>query len=252
MQLRLGRMSAVNVSDCSAQLTCETCGCQPRAHDEIILTNLRGNRASFHHLHSPSWIPSWLCWLSLHVSNSVNFLIKLKRKLLLLGRALLSTYWHYFSLSTHVIIKRCKMIEKIRENNRICVFCSHSVLITGCVSTRSAVLSDGNVGQAFWGSSDLGWEVTHGEVLAVLCVEIVCWMVICAGKCKEWGKRLCCRRKTAVSQCVKTNTHLYYNSSVCVKRESTEVYSGIRSRRRKGGRAYELKGFCFLRKAAIQ
>lgn len=29
--------------------------------------------------------------------------------------------------------------------------------------------------------------MTHGEVLAVLCVEIVCWMMICAGKHKDLG-----------------------------------------------------------------
>lgn len=114
----VGRMTAVNVSD-----MWDVCGRQPGAHDEIILTNLRGNWVSFHHLHSPSWIPSWLCWLSSHESNSVNFLIKLKRKLLLLGQVQPCTYCYYLSLSTYFIMEEGKMREKIRE----CVFCSHSI-----------------------------------------------------------------------------------------------------------------------------
>lgn len=52
--------------------------------------------------------------------------------------------------------------------------------------------------------------------------------------------------------CVKTSTHLYDNSSVCMIRESIEVHSGIRSQKSKRGRAHVLKGFGFLRKAAIQ
>jgi len=118
LQPCVGRMTAVNVSD-----MWDFCGRQPGAHDEIILTNLRGNWVSFHHLHSSFWIPSWLCWLSSHESNSVNFLIKLKRKLLLLGQVLLCTYCYYLSLSTYVILEEGKMREKIRE----CVLCSHSI-----------------------------------------------------------------------------------------------------------------------------
>ncbi len=48
------------------------------------------------------------------------------------------------------------------------------------------------------------------------------------------------------------STNLYDNSSVCMKQESIEEHSGIRSQKSKRGRAHVFKGFGFLRKAAIQ
>lgn len=133
----VGRMTAVNVSD-----IWDVCGRQPGAHDEIILTNLRGNWVSFHHLHNPSWIPPWLCWLSSHESNSVNFLIKLKRKLLLLGQVQLCTYCYYLSLSTCVIMEEGTMREKNWENKKCFLFTLYSFrFLTGYVSTRTAFFS---------------------------------------------------------------------------------------------------------------